>query len=129
MAITKEHLLGIYGSISSHDKHFDRAQSLVTVIEIKQNNPDLANTKRSLYLDTKDMLVQYVKSRDGKDYGYDQLDNDFIVEYIEQNYFTLRQQISLYNKIEAQLRLQAEDSGWIQDRILKLKLKIFKKEC
>lgn len=128
MAITKEFLLGIYDSISSHTKHSDRVQRLVTIIEIKQNTPDLVNIQRSLYLDTKDMLVNYVKSRDGKDYGYDQLDNDFIIEFIEQSYFSARQQISLYNKIESQLRIQAEDYGWIQDRVLKLKLKIFKKE-
>lgn len=128
MAISKEHLLGIYETITTHTKHFDRVQSLVTVIEIKQNTPSLKNTKRSLYLDTKDMLMHYVQSRDGKDYGYDQLDNDFIIDYIEQGYFSARQQISLYNKIEAQLRIQAEDYGWIQDRILKLKLMIFRKE-
>lgn len=128
MEITKEHLLQVYESASSHNKHFDKAQTLVTVIEIKQNTPAIANCKRSLYLDTMDMLNHYVLSRNGKDYGYDQLDNEFIISYIEKEYFSPRQQLSLYKKIETQLQHQGEDTSWIPKRTLNQKLKIFKKE-
>lgn len=128
MEITKEHLLQIYESASNHNKHFDKAQTLVTVIEIKQNTPAIANCKRSLYLDTMEMLKHYVLSRNGRDYGYDQLDNEFIISYIEKEYFSPRQQLSLYKKIENQLQRQGEDTCWIPKRSLNLKLKIFKKE-
>lgn len=126
--MTENFLYNLYDSVKKHRRHAEKAQGLVTIIEIKQNKTEFQRFYRSLYLDTKEMLKHYVISRNGKDYGYDQLDNDFIKEYIEQSYFTYRQQISLYNKVEVELKAIGEDTTWIKDRILNRKLKLLKKE-
>lgn len=118
----------LYENVATHNKHFDKAQSLTTIIEIKQNNPNLRNYHSSMYLDTKMMLSHYIKSRSGKEFGYDQLDCDFIKDHIEQSYMTDKQQISLYDKTAVGLKAIGEDSEWIRDRVLNIKLRVFKRD-
>lgn len=128
MSFNSKHLDIFYERVSKHKLHSDKAQGLTTIIEIKQNNPHLANYRNSMYLDTKMMLAHYIQSRDEKDYGYDQLDCDFIKKHIEQDYLTERQQLSLYGKAAACLKIIGEDVEWTQERELEIRLKIFKKE-
>ena len=128
MPFNKKKLDNFYESVSKHKSHFDKAQGLTTIIEIKQNNPQLVDFHNSLYLDTKIMLVHYIHSRDGKDYGYDKLDCDFIKEHIEQEYLTERQQLALYGKASSCLKAIGEDVEWIKKRELEIKLKIFSTE-
>jgi len=118
----------LYKSVSRHKFLFDKAQGLTTIIEIKKNNPQLANYHNSLYLDTKIMLSHYIHSKNGKDYGYDKLDCEFIKEHIEYERFTSRQQLALYGKAASCLRAIGEDVEWVQKRELEIKLKIFRKE-
>jgi len=128
MPFNEKKLDHFYESVSKHKSHFGKAQALTTIIEIKQNNPQLLNHYNSLYLDTKIMLVHYIHSRNGKDYGYDKLDCNFIKEYIEQRLLTERQQLALYGKASSSLKVIGEDVEWIQKRELEIKLKIFSKE-
>lgn len=128
MSFNKTSLDNFYESVSKHKLHSDKAQGLATIIEIKQNNSHLADYHCSLYLDTKRMLAHYIQSKDGKDYGYDQLDCDFIKKYIEQDYLTKRQQLALYEKASSCLKAIGEDVKWIQERELNIRLKIFFKE-
>ena len=128
MPFNNTSLDNFYESVSKHKLHSDKAQGLTTIIEIKQNNLHLADYHSSLYLDTKMMLAHYIKSKDGKDYGYDRLDCDFIKEYIEQDYLTKRQQLALYGTVSSSLKAIGENVEWIQERELDIRLKIFLKE-
>lgn len=128
MPFNNTFLDNLYKSVPKHNSHSAKTQGLATIIEVKQNNPQLANYHQSLYLDTKIMLIHYIHSRDGKDYGYDQLDCEFIKEHIEQKYLTERQQLALYGKASSYLKAIGEDVEWIQKRELEIKLKIFSKE-
>lgn len=128
MPISESFLDKLYENASTHKKHSNKAQALTTIIEVKQNNPTLQNYHNSIYLDTKLMLSYYIQSRNGKEFGYDQLDCNFIKNHIEKHYLSDKQQISLYEKAAVGLKSMGEDSEWIRDRMLNIKLRIFKKE-
>lgn len=62
---------------------FNKSEILFLIIQIKNDNVDLVNYKRSLYVDIKKFVTFYIKSTDKKDYGYDKIEIKKLIKAID----------------------------------------------
>lgn len=63
-------------------KAFHRSETLYIILQIKKEEESLKSYKQSLYLDIKKFIKYYIKSSEKKDYGYDKLNVEKIINAI-----------------------------------------------
>jgi hypothetical protein len=62
---------------------YHKSEILFLIIQIKNDNNDLHNYNRSLYVDIKKFIEFYIKSTDKKDYGYDKIEIEKLTKAID----------------------------------------------
>ena len=122
----QNYLDNLYNNLYRRLSYATKAQLIYTIIEVKQNYPELKDRKQSLYLDVKRFLYNYIENRKRKDYGYDLYKKDLFISLIKNNGSSLEQQYLLFNYLKRIFDGAYFDSEWIETEFLQIKLKIFK---
>lgn len=83
--MNKDYLSNLYSKLAGAKNSNVRASLLYAVIQIKKENPDLQNIGKSLYLDVKQFVEEYIgcAKRGDADFGYDQIDVQKISDAID----------------------------------------------
>ena len=75
---------------------YDRLIQIVTlIIDIKRENPEISNSKNSLYLDVKKFISLYLRNKRLQDYGYEEYNYLLIRDYIMGSGFNSKQKLKL----------------------------------
>ena len=113
----------LYQLICNSNDNEKKSQLLYTIIEIKHSS-GIQNYSRELYLDIKNFISFYLKSKITKKYGYD----EYNIEKIQSVLYFLplkeKNNILLYTR--RLLKKEFENTDWIDDELNKCKILLYK---
>lgn len=118
----REYIDSLYNKFRRESNYETKSQFMFNIIEIKIKF-NLKDYRYSLYTDIKLFLKYYIKCREFKDYGYDSLNHDKILQYI--NYLAPQKSLNLLLYLKRTLQKSFNDVDWLDKPISKTKVRIY----
>ena len=119
-----EYLAELYNEIGHRVPKEKQVQLLALIIDIKRDNPQITNSKNSLYLDVKKFISAYLHNKKRKDFGYEDYDYRIIRDYILNSGFNDEQKFKLLLYTRNLLSSLSYEYDWIEKDIKRVRLKL-----
>lgn len=118
----REYIDRLYNRFRRESKYETKSQAMFNIIEIKIKY-NLKDYKYSLYTDIKLFIKYYIKCREFKDYGYDSLNHDKILKYID--CLEPQKSLNILLYLKRSLQKTFNDVDWLDKPISKTKVRIY----
>lgn len=118
----KEYIDNLYEKFRREKRDETKSQIIFNIIEIKIKY-NLKDYKYSLYTDIKQFIKHYINSKEFKDYGYDSLNHNKILMYIE--CLEPQKSLNLLLYLKKTLQKSFDDIKWLDAPISKTKIRIY----
>lgn len=123
-----EYLAELYKEFGRHCPKEKQVQLLTLIIDVKRNNPQIINSKNSLYLDVKKFISVYLRNKRVKDFGYEDYDSGLIKDYIMDSNFNDEQKFKLLLYTRNLLSSLSYEYDWLEIHLKRVRLNLaFKK--
>lgn len=120
----KEYLAQLYDRLGTKVSEENQIQIVTLIIDIKRENPEISNSKNSLYLDVKKFISLYLRNKRLQDYGYEEYNYLLIRDYIMGSGFNSKQKLKLLVYTRYLLLSLSYEYGWVEPLIKKASLEL-----
>lgn len=121
----EEYIDSLYSQLYSERKYDIKSQILYTIVLIKCEK-GIQDYINSAYLDIKKFVYFYLKSKEVRDYGYDEYNPEIIKKVLL--YLPLSQRKKMLQYTKRVLKKNHEDTEWVEDILGAVRMELYKEK-